>query len=62
MLKITVKMDLEKNVANMNKNKLKNMILHTKNRSRHASNPLKYDCVTGNKRIITLWLVYAATE
>jgi len=62
LLKIKVKIYLEVNVADMTKNRLKNKILHTKIRSRHAFNPLKYGCVTGNKIIITLWLVYAPTE
>ena len=62
LLKINVKLNLEVNVVNMTTNKLKNKIPHTKIRSRHASNPLNYDCVTVNKRIVTLWLVYAATE
>ena len=52
----------EVNVADMTKNRIKNKILHTKNRLKHASNPLNYDCVTGNKRIVTLWLLYAVTE
>ena len=54
ILKITVKINLEVNVADMTKNKLENKILHTKIRSRHASNPLKYGCVTGHIKIITL--------
>ena len=49
IVKINVKMNLEVNVADMTKNRLENKILHTKDRSRHASNPLKYDCVTGKK-------------
>jgi len=49
ILKINVKINLEVNVVDMTKNKLKNMIHHTKNRSTHASNPFKYDCVIGNK-------------
>ena len=33
----------------MTKNKLKNRIHHTKVRSSHAFNPIKYGCVTENK-------------
>ncbi len=62
LLKIKVKINLGVNVVDMIRNKLKNKILHTKNRSRYASNLLKYGCVTENKLIITLWLVYAPTE
>ena len=62
LLTINVKIILEANVADMTKNRLKNKILHTKIRLKHASNPLNYDCVTGNIKIVTLWLVYAATE
>ena len=57
ILKVNVKIYFNVNVADMTKNKLKNKILHTKNRSRHACNPLKYDCVIENKEIITLGLV-----
>jgi len=46
----------------MTKNRFKNKILHTKNRSRHVSNPLKYGYITGNKKIITLWLLNKGTE
>jgi len=53
---------LEVDVADITKNRLENKILCTKNWLKHASNPSKYDCVTGNLKIITLWLVYAATE
>jgi len=60
LLKINVKINLEVNLADMTTNRFKNKILHTKLRSRHASNPLKYGCVTWEK--ITLWLVYAPTE
>ncbi len=62
LLKIKVKINLKVNVADMTTNRLKNKILHTKIRSRDASNELKYGCVTENKTIITLWLVYAPTE
>ena len=48
ILQINVEMNLEVNVVDMTK-KLKHKIDHTKIRSRHASNPLKYDCVIGNK-------------
>ena len=48
LLKINVKANLEVNVADITKNKFKNKILHTKVRSRHASNQLKYGCVTEN--------------
>ncbi len=60
--KINIKISLVLNVANTIKNRFKNKILHNKIRSRHASNPLKYGCVTVNKIIVTLWLVYAATK
>ena len=46
----------------MTKNKLGNKIFHTKIRSKHASNPLQYGCVTENKIKITIWLVNAPTE
>ena len=62
ILKINVKINMEVNVVDMIKNKLKNKILHTKIRSKHASNPLKYGCVTENKIIISLLLVYAPIE
>ena len=62
ILKINVKINMEVNVADMTKNKLENKILHTKIRSIHASNPLKYACVTENKNSLTIWLVYAPTE
>jgi len=61
ILKINVKMNLQLNLVNMTKNK-KNKIHHTKIKSGHASNSLKNGCDTGNKYIITLWLVYADTE
>ena len=54
LLKINVKINLEVNVVDMTKNKLKNKIFHTIIRSEHASNPLKYGCVTGNKNIYHL--------
>jgi len=44
-----VKIDLEVNVVDMTKNKLKNQIHHTKIRSRHAFNQFKHDYVIGNK-------------
>jgi len=50
ILQVNVKINLEVNVVDMTKNKLKNKIHHTKIRSRHASNPLQYGCVTGNKK------------
>ena len=62
ILKIIVKINLEVIVADITKNKLENKILHTKIRSIHASTPLKYGCVTGNIKLITLWLVYAPIE
>ena len=62
LLKINVKIHLEVNVADITKNKLGNMILHTKIRSKHAPNPLQYGCVTENKKSITIGLVYAPTE
>ena len=62
ILTINVTINLEVNVADMTKNRLKNKILHTKISSRHASNPLRYDCVTGNKIIITLLSMYAPIE
>jgi len=63
LLKINVKTILEVNVADMTTNRLKNKILHTKLRSRHASNPLKYGCVTGNKIVITLgWCMHQLSE
>ena len=49
ILKNNVTINLEVNVVDMTKNKLKNKIHHTKNLSRHASNTFKYDCVNGNK-------------
>jgi len=49
ILIINVKIQLEVNVLDMTKNKLKNNIHHTKIRSRHAYNPFKYDCVIGMK-------------
>jgi len=49
ILKVNVKINLEVNVVDMTKNKFKNKIHHTKNRSTHASNSFKYDCVNGNK-------------
>ena len=45
---INVKIQLEVNVVDMTKNTLKNKFHHTKIRSRHASNPLKYGYITGN--------------
>ena len=58
ILKILVNKNLEVNVADMNKNKLENKILHTKIRLRHASNPLQYNCDTENNKSTTIWLVY----
>ena len=49
LLKINVTINLEVNVVNMTTNRLKNKILHTKIRLRHASNPLKNGCATGKK-------------
>jgi len=49
ILKVNVKINLKVNVSDKTKNRLQNKIHHTKIRSRHASNPFKYDCVTGNK-------------
>ena len=49
IVQINVEILLEVNVVEMTKNKLENKIHHTKVRSRHASNPFKYDCVIGNK-------------
>jgi len=46
---INVKINLEVNVTDMTKNRLKNKIHHTKNRPRHASNSIKDECITGNK-------------
>jgi len=62
LLKINVKINSEVYVVDMTKNKFKNKFLHTKIWSRHASHPLKYGCVIGNKKLITLWLVCALTE
>ena len=50
LLTINVTINLEVDVADMTKNSLENNILHTKSSLRHASNPLNYDCVTGNKK------------
>jgi len=47
--KSMLKLILEVNVTDMTKNRLNNEILHTKIRSRHAFNSLKYECITGNK-------------
>jgi len=47
-LKINVKINFEINVVDMTNNKYKNKIVHTKIRSRHAANPLKYSVITGN--------------
>jgi len=49
-------------VDDMDKNKFENKILHTKIRSRHASKPLQYGCVTGNNKSTTIWLVLASTK
>ena len=48
ILKFNVKISYEVNEVDTTKNKLKNKIHHTKNRSRHASNQFKYDCIIGN--------------
>ncbi len=49
ILKFNVIINLEVNVADMTKNRIKNKILHIKNMSKHACNPLKHNCVIGNK-------------
>ena len=59
---INVKINLEVNVTDMTKNRLNNEILHTKIRSRHASDPLQYGCVTGNNNSTIIWLVYVPTQ
>jgi len=62
ILKFNVKINFEVNVADMTKNKLQNKILHTKIRSRDASNYLQYCCVTENKYSISIGLVNAPNE
>jgi len=55
LLQINVKINLEVNVVDITKNKLKIKIHQTTIRSRHAPNLLQYGCVAGEIKIITIW-------
>jgi len=50
LMKINVMINFEVNVVEMIKNKIQHKIHHTKIMSKHATNPLKNGCVTGNKK------------